>query len=92
MKKDSVNLSPATESSKAVKKVKDSKPKEKKANRFAKFFKDLKSEFKKVVWPTKKQVTNNTFVVLVVVVICSLVISGIDIGFKAVFDLVLKRG
>jgi preprotein translocase subunit SecE len=32
--------------------------------RFVRFFKDLKSEVKKVVWPTKKQVRNNTLVVL----------------------------
>lgn len=32
--------------------------------RFSHFFKDLKSEVKKVVWPTKKQVKNNTLVVL----------------------------
>ena len=32
--------------------------------RFVRFFKDLKSEVKKVVWPNKKQVKNNTLVVL----------------------------
>ena len=29
-------------------------------------FKDIKSEMKKIVWPTKSQVINNTIVVIVV--------------------------
>ena len=33
--------------------------------RIARFFKDLKSEFKKIVWPTKKSVLHNTGVVVV---------------------------
>lgn len=28
------------------------------------FFSDVKSEFKKIVWPTRKQAMNNTLVVL----------------------------
>ncbi len=45
--------------------VKAKPKKEKKASgSFSRFFKDLKSEVKKVVWPNKKQVKNNTLVVL----------------------------
>ena len=36
------------------------KKKEKKANSVVKFFRDLKGEFKKIVWPSKKQIFNNT--------------------------------
>lgn len=50
------------EETKKEKKTSD-KSKKKKPNRIVKWFKDLKSEFKKVVWPTKKQVFNNTLVV-----------------------------
>lgn len=42
----------------------------KKTNKVVKFFKDLVSETKKVVWPSKKQVLNNTGVVLVVCILC----------------------
>ena len=31
---------------------------------FGRFFSDVKSEFKKIVWPTRKQAINNTLVVL----------------------------
>lgn len=80
-----------TPDSKPVKK--DSKPKkskDKKPNifkRFFRYFKDLKSEFKKVVWPTKKQVLNNTTVVVVFSGIVAVVIWLLDSGFINLFKL-----
>ena len=35
------------------------------ANRFSKWFREMRAELKKVVWPTKKQVLQNTVVVLI---------------------------
>lgn len=55
----------------------------KKPNKVVKYFKDLKSEFKKVVWPSKKTVVNNTGVVLAAMVISGLAIWGIDSAFAA---------
>ena len=43
------------------------------------FFKDMKSELKKVVWPSTKQVINNTLLVVVLVIVVSLVVLGIDL-------------
>ena len=43
-----------------------------------KYFRDLKSEIKKVVWPSKEKVINNTGVVLAVVAMCGLSLFGID--------------
>ena len=43
-----------------------------------KYFRDLKSEIKKVVWPSREKVVNNTGVVLAVVAICGLGLFGID--------------
>ena len=40
-----------------------------KPNPIATFFKGLVSEIKKVVWPSKKQIINNTIVVLAVCLI-----------------------
>jgi preprotein translocase subunit SecE len=34
--------------------------------RFVRFFKDIRSELKKVIWPTKDQLINNTVSVLIV--------------------------
>ena len=43
-----------------------------------KYFKDLKSEFKKVVWPSRKTVINNTIVVLITLVLSGLFVWGLD--------------
>ena len=40
--------------------------------RFGKFFRDQRSEVKKIVWPTKKQVINNTTIVLIAVALFAL--------------------
>lgn len=57
-----------------------------------KWFRELKSELKKIVWPNKKQVLNNTLVVLVMVLISAVAIWGFDqiaqLGVKALINLV----
>lgn len=60
-------------------------------NKFVKFFKDLKSEIKKVVWPSKKTVWNNTGVVIVAMLVAGVFVWGIDSIFKVLFDLILGR-
>lgn len=47
-------------------------------NGFTKWFRGMKSELKKVVWPTWSQVVNNTVVVIVVSVIFAVIIGLID--------------
>lgn len=61
----------------------------KKPNKFVKFFKDAKSEFKKVVWPTPKSTTNNTIVVIVVCLAAGLFVFGIDSLFAFINRLIL---
>ena len=46
--------------------------------RIAAYFRDLRSEFKKVTWPTRKQIINNTIVVLVTIVVAGVVVWGLD--------------
>lgn len=67
-----------------------SKVSAKKKGGIKKYFKDLKSEIKKVVWPSKKQVINNTGVVLTVMVIVGLFLGGIDAGLGAIIQAVLN--
>lgn len=55
-----------------------------------KFFRDTLSEVKKVVWPSKKQVLNNTAVVLAACIICGAVLFGIDSVFALLMRLVVK--
>lgn len=48
--------------------------------RLSKWFRGVKSELHKVVWPTRAQVMNNTLVVIVVSAIFAIVIGLIDWG------------
>ena len=43
-----------------------------------KYFKDTKSELKKVVWPSKADIKTNTVVVLVTVAIAAVVMIALD--------------
>ena len=62
--------------------AKDSKDKGKKSGKkkkgIVKFFKDARSEFKKVVWPTPKETTHNTVVVMVMCGLAALFVFGLD--------------
>ena len=42
------------------------------------WFRGMKSELKKVVWPTGKQIFNTSLVALVVMVVAAIVIWGFD--------------
>ena len=46
--------------------------------RICKFFRELKSELKKVQWPTAKQTVNNTLIVILCVVIVGIFIWIFD--------------
>ncbi len=65
------------------------KPKKKFTHSVKKFFRESKSEFKKIVWPTRKQVINNTGVVLVMLIVSSVCISGFDFLLSRLLSLVL---
>ncbi|MBQ9087138.1 MAG: preprotein translocase subunit SecE [Clostridia bacterium] len=65
----------------AVTESKPQKP-EKKKGRLKEAWRGFKSEVKKIVWPSWKQVLKNTFVVLVVVVICAIIIGALDYAFS----------
>ena len=55
-----------------------------------KFFRDVKSEIKKIVCPTPKSVFKNTGVVLVAIIISGIFISGLDSIFHALLGLVMN--
>ena len=49
--------------------------------RISRWFRETKSELKKVVWPTRKQLVNNTAIVLASVIAVGLVIAALDAVF-----------
>lgn len=71
-------------------KAKDSGKKQ--PGKVAKYFKDLKSEFKKVVWPSKKTVINNTSVVLGSIVLMGIFVGLLDTGMFKLLQIILGLG
>lgn len=64
--------------------------KEKKDNNKQKrhYFKDMKAELKKVIWPTAKQTANNTVAVIAFTLAIALIVFVLDV----VFDFANKNG
>ena len=46
------------------------------------FFKDFKAELKKVIWPTPKQVVNNTVAVITIVLLTAAIVFVLDLTFE----------
>lgn len=55
------------------------------------FFKNFKAELKKVVWPTPKQLVNNTTAVVVIVIVTALIVFCLDFAFKSANDLLVNK-
>jgi preprotein translocase subunit SecE len=78
-----VNKKPAGKGGKKDKKEK------KKGNAVIKYLREMRSELKKVVWPSRKKVVNNTLVVLGALVVFGVALWGVDTGFAALFKLII---
>lgn len=46
------------------------------------FFKDFKAELKRVIWPTPKQLVNNTVAVITIVLITAVIVFVLDFTFE----------
>ena len=68
-------------------KAKGKKSGAKKPNGVVKYFKDLKSEIKKVTWPSWKKVVNNTTVVLIGMAVSGIAVWAIDSALTALLKL-----
>ena len=58
-------------------------------NGVVKFFRDTKSELKKVVWPSKNDVKTNTITVIVVVLVAAVVLILLDLIFGGAIHLMI---
>ena len=66
---------------KANKNVKENKNENSKNKKS--FFKGFKAELKKVIWPTPKQLVNNTVAVITIVLIVALIVFVLDLTFES---------
>ncbi|MBR7009206.1 MAG: preprotein translocase subunit SecE [Ruminococcus sp.] len=64
----------------------------KKKGGLRRWFKELKSEMKKVVWPTRKKVINNTGIVMGVMAFTGLFLFAVDSGLGYAIQQILKIG
>lgn len=74
------------------KNTKAAKTKDKKKGGIRKYFRDLKSEIKKVVWPSRSKVINNSGIVIGVIVVVGLFLFGIDSALSAGIKALLTIG
>ena len=58
-------------------------------SRIGKWFKEMRSELKKVQWPTRKQTINNTLIVIACVVIVGIFIWIFDFLAGTAIDLII---
>lgn len=54
------------------------------------FLREAKAELKKVSWPTKEQLFHNTVVILAFVIITTIILSLLDLGFEKLLSLIIK--
>ncbi len=59
--------------------------------KFTRFFAEIKTELKKVIWPTWPQLMNNTVTVLLVCLIIGLIIWIADFGLTKILELTLVK-
>ena len=57
---------------------------------FGKFFRGVKAELKKVVWPTRKELINYTIVVFLVTIFIALLIYVFDAIFAQLINMLLR--
>jgi preprotein translocase subunit SecE len=60
-----------------------------KENLIAKYLKETRAELQKVVWPSRKETTNLSLIVLAVMVVMSIGMGVIDFVFARLFSLII---
>lgn len=66
----------------------DKKDKKKSSGRFRNFFKGVKAEWKKIIWPDRATLAKQLAAVLCVTVITALIIVVVDFGAQNLIDLI----
>ena len=55
------------------------------------FFKDFKAELKRVIWPTPKQLVNNTVAVITIVLLTAVIVFVLDVIFETLTNQGINR-
>ena len=54
------------------------------------FFREVLAEFRKVSWPSRREVMGSTTVVIVVVLVLAVFLAVVDIGLSRLVGLILR--
>ena len=54
------------------------------------YFKGVRAEMKKVIWPTKKQLVNYTLVVIAMSAVIAVLVYLLDLGIHGILSLFIK--
>jgi preprotein translocase subunit SecE len=79
---------PAVAEDRVSKETTQEKPKI--TDRVKEYFIDTRGELRKVTWPTRKQATNLTLIVLAVTLVMALFLGGVDWVFANLIALILS--
>ncbi len=71
-----------SEATNSTSKKNNNKSKDTVIDKIAHFFKGVKAEFGKIIWPTKNDIIKQTTAVVIVSVICCALIAALDYGFE----------
>ncbi len=55
------------------------------------FLREVKTELKKVTWPSRKDTLSGTVVVLVAVIVIAIFLGIVDLGLSNLIQMVLRR-
>jgi preprotein translocase subunit SecE len=58
--------------------------------RIREFIREVMTEFRKVTWPSRAELTNSTTVVIVVTVVLALFLGGVDIALSRIVERILR--
>lgn len=58
--------------------------------RIREFIREVMTEFRKVTWPSRAELTNSTTVVIAVTVVLALFLGGVDIALARVVERILR--
>jgi len=61
------------------------------SKRIGRFFKEIRTEMKKVIWPTRQQLINHTLVVFTACLVVGIVVWVADAGLGLLFQVIFGK-
>ncbi len=55
------------------------------------FFREARTELKKVTWPNRKQLISSTIVVMITVIIVAIFLGVVDLVFSRIVTIILQQ-